>query len=41
MKLEKIDGKQYIILEDNEKVCLTTAEKKVKIVFLLEKIRIN
>lgn len=27
MKIEKIDGEQFIILEDNEKVCLTTAGK--------------
>lgn len=37
MKLEKIDGKQYIILEDNEKVCLTTAEKKGENSILVEK----
>ena len=39
--LEKIDGIQYIILEKNENVCLTTSEKMARIVFLLQQIRIN
>lgn len=30
MKLEKIDGKQFIILEDNDKIYLTTAKEMGK-----------